>query len=1245
MESVNEIMAVVSELHHPAPVPLAHHIFTDNGWTKITMFNHPTIRVFIHTEQSDYISLGYEYRRILRRTIVVVTDTGAQSCLWSRKEYLSSGFTQRDLIPVCHTMKSANRSQITIDGAIILRLTGYAEDGSEIEAAVMVYISPEARCFYLSKEAMVQLQIIPRSFPRIGGARECSSGQASINAVDIAEPVAACGCLRRMKAPRKPEKLPFLASNENIDKMKLWILKRYASSSFNCCPHQVLPDMKGPPMKIHVNPDAKFVIFTTPAPVPIHWQEKVKKDLDRDVQLGVIEKVPYGEPVKVCHRMILDRKSNGDPRRCVDLSPTNKYCEREPYPSQSPFNLARSVPPNSFKTVFDAWNGFHQLMIRLEDRYLTTFITPWGLYRYLRAVQGFISSGDGYNRRFDEIVQHMVRLLRCVDDTLIHDVDMESHWWRVIEFLEVTANSGIVLNPEKLQFSVETADFAGFRVTSHTVEPLPKYIDSIKEYPTPLNVTDIRGWFGLVNQVSHYAQLREMIEPFRKFLSPKTKFEWTKELDDVFNKSKSRIVDAIKEGVQIFDITRRTCLRTDWSKTGIGYWLLQRYCTCENRSPGCCEDGWKITLASSRFLSSAECNYAAVEGEALGVAWGLEQTRYFTLGCNDLLVVVDHKPLVKLLGDRRLDEITNPRLLRLKQRTLMWRFQIEYQPGKDNSTSDALSRYPLNHSSLSCCSLQSEPDFEEEMIVSAIATELYNHVSITRETVRSVTSDDSILQQVITYVVDGFPDRKSEMTPETQEFWEYRDKLNVWEGLLLCDDRIVVPSKLREQAIRNIHSAHQGVSGMTARANICMFWPGITTDLEKVRIGCRQCHLNAPTQPKLPPVTTPKTPKVPFEMIFSDYFQLVTYHYLIIGDRLSGWTEVIRVTPGTHSSGAKGLCSALRRVLATFGVPYEISSDGGSEYVAPETAFFFAKWGIHYHRRSSAYLPQSNGRAEVAVKSMKRALECNVDRDGSLDNDAVVRALLQLRNTPDRECGLSPAQILFGRSLRDSLPQLDKSVPIFDNLQLQDVWRKAWEAKETSIQTRAKHSEERLAEHSKTLPSLVVGDHVFIQNQNSSTKQYKKWDRQGVVVAIRDFDQHLVKASGTGRLTLRNRRFLRKVPVEYDMGDRSSARDAIDELPATRARARARAGELVSDLVPHSGPGLPNTTDDLVPRDEPESNLPNVPADAEKDCTSCPTPAVPEQHSGQDGLRRSGRDRHETQFYDAASGKSGTAHG
>ena len=141
--------------------------------------------------------------------------------------------------------------------------------------------------------------------------------------------------------------------------------------------------------------------------------------------------------------------------------------------------------------------------------------------------------------------------------------------------------------------------------------------------------------------------------PFRKFLSPKEKFVWTEELDSAFENSKSQILDAIREGVKIFDVNRSTCLRTDWSKKGIGFLLAQKHCECgPDDSFGCCQDGWKITLAGSRFLSSAEKNYAPVEGEALAVAWALEQTRYFTMGCNKLKIIVDHKPLTKLFGDR-----------------------------------------------------------------------------------------------------------------------------------------------------------------------------------------------------------------------------------------------------------------------------------------------------------------------------------------------------------------------------------------------------------------------------------------------------------------------------------------------------------------------------------------------------------------------------------------------------------------
>ena len=69
--------------------------------------------------------------------------------------------------------------------------------------------------------------------------------------------------------------------------------------------------------------------------------------------------------------------------------------------------------------------------------------------------------------------------------------NLEDHWWRVMEFFEVVGNAGIVLNPDKLQFSKTIVDFAGFRITEGTVEPLPKYLETIKSYPTPTNLTDM----------------------------------------------------------------------------------------------------------------------------------------------------------------------------------------------------------------------------------------------------------------------------------------------------------------------------------------------------------------------------------------------------------------------------------------------------------------------------------------------------------------------------------------------------------------------------------------------------------------------------------------------------------------------------------------------------------------------------------------------------------------------------------
>ena len=97
-------------------------------------------------------------------------------------------------------------------------------------------------------------------------------------------------------------------------------------------------------------------------------------------------------------------------------------------------------------------------------------------------------------------------------------------------------------------------------------------------------------------------------------------------------------------------------------------------------------------MAGGRFTIPAEGNYSPVEGEALAVAVGLESSRYYTLDCQQLYVATDHKPLLSILNDRALDTIVNPRLLRLKERTLPWQFDMVYVPGGRQAAADALSR-------------------------------------------------------------------------------------------------------------------------------------------------------------------------------------------------------------------------------------------------------------------------------------------------------------------------------------------------------------------------------------------------------------------------------------------------------------------------------------------------------------------------------------------------------------------------
>ena len=112
---------------------------------------------------------------------------------------------------------------------------------------------------------------------------------------------------------------------------------------------------------------------------------------------------------------------------------------------------------------------------------------------------------------------------------------------------------------------------------------------------------------------------------------------------------------------------------------------------------------------------------------------------------------------------------------------------------------------------------------------------------------------------------------------------------------------------------------------------------------------------------------------------------------------------------------------------------------------------------------------------------MKRLLLDHCDADGNLDDDRVVAALLQYRNTPDPSTGISPASILFGRTLRDRIP-IPPATSLFQNSKLAPVWRETWSAREEAMKTRFARQMESRAEHTRDLRPLMPRTRVHMQN-------------------------------------------------------------------------------------------------------------------------------------------------------------------
>ena len=241
--------------------------------------------------------------------------------------------------------------------------------------------------------------------------------------------------------------------------------------------------------------------------------------------------------------MVVIPKENNEVRICVDLSKLNKHIDRSIYPTSTPHDAITNVKQGSiYFSKIDAKHGYWQIPIEEKSQAFTTFITPWGRFKFLRAPMGLSSTGDEYSRRAAEATGMFENTETVMDDTLTYDMNLEEHFRRVRAFLLKCREKSITLNKNKFEFAKEELKFVGYVIGKTGIKADPDKIRALSNFPKPKSQTELKSFLGLANQLGNFTKdLSSLSGPLRSLLKAKNIFQWMPEHDASFESIKENL--------------------------------------------------------------------------------------------------------------------------------------------------------------------------------------------------------------------------------------------------------------------------------------------------------------------------------------------------------------------------------------------------------------------------------------------------------------------------------------------------------------------------------------------------------------------------------------------------------------------------------------------------------------------------------------------------------------------------------
>ena len=319
-------------------------------------------------------------------------------------------------------------------------------------------------------------------------------------------------------------------------------------------------------------------------------------------------------------------------------------------------------------------------------------------------------------------------------------------------------------------------------------------------------------------------------------------------------------------------------------------------------------------------------------------------------------------------------------------------YNIQFKPTDLHGNADGLSCLPL--SATTPVDYSTDPSSFNIMQLDA--------VPVQSSEIRKAMQSDQILSKVMHSLHHGWP---AEVYGPLIPFWRRRDEMSVEGDCIQWGMRVVVPSKLHNQVLSELHRGHPGIVRMKALARSYGWWPDLDHQIEESAKSCSSCQANkhAPANAPLHPWNWPTAP---WERVHIDFAGPVSGKMLLVlTDAHLKWPEVAVIDSTTSTK----TITMLREIFTRFGLPRQVVSDNGSQFTSGEFQQFISSNGVK-HIATATYHPSNNGAAERMVQTVKQAVHAGLQKGDSLGRSLAV-FLIKYRATPHATTGSSFSQL------------------------------------------------------------------------------------------------------------------------------------------------------------------------------------------------------------------------------------------